>query len=173
MSDLDELYQDLLLDHFRSPRCKGCLDCADVTVSMHNPLCGDNIQLMVQLCDKESCDHAGCGMTRPDSALKDVKFTGSGCSISQASTSIMTELIKGKTVGEIQVLSALFHRMMKEELPDDELIKLGDAAALVGVRRFSARIRCALLGWDALDKCLKELIERTKADGLVAGPVRK
>ncbi len=164
MTDLDDLYQDLLLDHFRSPRCKGCVDHPDAKVSVHNPLCGDNIQLSVELREREAPE-AGLASVRPDSPLKDIKFTGSGCSISQASASIMADLIKGKPLQEVQDLSVLFHRMMREEVSESELAQLGDAAALAGVRRFSARIRCALLGWEALDKCLKEVFEKSSSKG--------
>jgi nitrogen fixation NifU-like protein len=135
---LDELYQELLLDHFKNPRCQGCLPNPSAHSHVFNPLCGDQVALTVRLeADK----------------IADLAFTGHGCSISQASASMMAELCKGKDIGEAKELILSFQEMMRGEEPSAK-DKLGDVLALEGVRKFSARIRCALLGWEALERCL-------------------
>ncbi len=148
--DLEDLYQDLLMDHFKNPRCKGCLGEPDSACTMHNPLCGDNINLTISI---------GKGQ-KTDQKIDDIAFDGSGCSISQASASLMAELVKGKSLDEIKKYLTLFRQMMKEEVPELDLKELGDVAALGGVRKFSARIRCALLAWEALDRCVKEVSKK-------------
>ena len=139
--ELAELYQEVILDHFKKPRCYGCLLNPDADVLVNNPLCGDKIQLTLKWSE--------------DGHVRDVGFRGSGCSISQASCSIMSELCCGKTVKELEDLAEIFKGMMRGELTEAEMIQLGDGVALVGVRQFSARVRCAMLAWDALDSCLK------------------
>lgn len=137
---LDELYQELLLDHFKHPRCQGCL--ADPSSHSHvfNPLCGDQIALTIKSDGRN---------------LNDLAFTGHGCSISQASASMMAELCKGKTLQEARTLLDAFRSLMRGEEPQNKEL-LGDVLALEGVRKFSARIKCALLGWEALERCLEE-----------------
>lgn len=138
---LDDVYQEVILDHYKSPRCHGVLINPDRKVDLHNPLCGDQISLTV----KFSGDTIG-----------QVAFTGHGCSISQATASIMSELLLGKTKEEAKRLSGLFRRMIKSEQEGDSLKDLGDALALEGVKRHSARIKCALLAWDCIDRALSE-----------------
>ena len=142
----DDLYQDLLMDHFRTPRCRGCLDHPDADLTMKNPLCGDTIRLTLTLAKELDSDPLISGLA----------FTGHGCSISQASASIMADLCKGKSTTEVKKLSQLFRKMMSEKVSDEEMKILGDAVALEGVRKFSARIRCALLAWEILDKSVHE-----------------
>ncbi|MCB0309633.1 MAG: SUF system NifU family Fe-S cluster assembly protein [Bdellovibrionales bacterium] len=137
---LDELYQEVILDHFKHPRCHGCPENADSDVTLNNPLCGDVVQVGVQI---------------DDQTVKEVGFSGSGCAISQASASIMTELVKGKSRAEIQELADKFQAMMRGEIAPEELVELGDAVVLEGVRKFSARVKCAVLAWEALQKCLE------------------
>ena len=137
--DFDELYQELLMEHFKHPRCQGCVTDASARMELKNPLCGDTVHLTIKA---------------EGERISQILFTGVGCSISQASASIMADLCTGKPVAEIKNLSALFRRMMKEGLQPSELDQLGDGAALAGVRKFSARIRCALLGWEALERCI-------------------
>jgi nitrogen fixation NifU-like protein len=137
--DLDDVYQELLLDHYKAPRCKGVMLNPDRTVDLHNPLCGDQITLSVRL---------------EGERLSQIAFTGHGCSISQATASIMSELLTGKTVAEAQRLSGLFRQMIKSEIAGSVLDDLGDALALEGVKKHSARIKCALLAWDCIDRAL-------------------
>ncbi len=142
--DLEELYQTVVLDHSRKPRNFGPLADATVTVSGDNPTCGDEIALSLRL----------------DSAtdrLEAVGFTGSGCSICMASTSLMTTKIKGKTRAEATALLADFQGMITGQTPAAEAPKtLGDLRLLNGVAKFPQRIKCATLGWHALKGALAE-----------------
>jgi nitrogen fixation NifU-like protein len=138
---LDEVYQELLLDHYKSPRFKGVLINPDRVVNLSNPLCGDQISLNVKF---------------DGDILAEVAFTGSGCSISQATASIMAELIRGRDKEDVRRLSALFRKMIRSEVEGVALDELGDALALEGVKKHSARIKCALLAWDCIDRALSE-----------------
>ncbi len=138
---LDEVYQEVILDHYKTPRCQGVLINPDKKVDLHNPLCGDQISLTV----KFSSD-----------IIAEIAFTGHGCSISQATASIMAELLRGKSKAEAARLSKLFRGMIKSEESGDTLEVLGDALALEGVKRHSARIKCALLAWDCIDRALSD-----------------
>jgi nitrogen fixation NifU-like protein len=134
MSDQQALYQDLILDHYRRPRNRGALDDADVEVVMRNPLCSDDIELRLAF---------------DGDRVRAARFTGQGCSISQASASMMTQLVTGKTVAEAAELRERVRRMLLGDAAGaDE--SLGDLRALSGVARFPARVKCALLPWDAL-----------------------
>jgi nitrogen fixation NifU-like protein len=135
---LDDLYREVILDHYAHPRNRGRLDPADVTVEGANPLCGDELAISVRL--------------RED-RVEDVKFEGRGCSISQASASMMTDLIKGKTLDEVRALIGAFKEMMHGREPAAEL---GDLVALAGVRKFPVRIKCATLSWIALEQGLDD-----------------
>lgn len=138
---LDEVYQELILDHYKSPRHQGILINPDRKVDLYNPLCGDQISLTVKF-DGET--------------LSEIAFSGHGCSISQATASIMSELLCGKTKIEARRLSSLFRHMIKSEEAGSALEDLGDALALEGVKKHSARIKCALLAWDCIDRALAE-----------------
>ena len=142
MSDLRELYQEIILDHNRRPRNFGELGDADHQAVGHNPLCGDRIVVQVRIADGR---------------IEDVKFTGAGCAISKASASLMTDAIKGKTIDEVHQLFGDFHRMVTSELdtmpPVDRLKKL---AAFSGVREFPTRVKCASLAWHTLEAALQE-----------------
>ncbi len=142
LGDLDELYQEVLLDHYRNPRNTDRLDDPASEVDAVNPFCGDEI-------------HMQLGMV--DDKLSAISVTGQGCSISQATGSLLTEIVEGKTPDEARALRELFRGlMMGEELSEEQLDDLEDSVALQGVRRFPVRIKCALLSWsaliDALDK---------------------
>lgn len=139
--NLDEVYQELLLDHYKSPRCRGVLINPDGKVDLHNPLCGDQISLTVKFSNDE---------------ISNIAFSGHGCSISQAAASMMSELLRGKSKTEAQRLSTLFRRMIRSEVEGDALHDLGDAVALEGVKKHSARIKCALLAWDCIDRLLAD-----------------
>jgi nitrogen fixation NifU-like protein len=137
---LDDLYREVILDHYGHPRNRGVLDPADVTREGTNPLCGDEIRVAVRV---------------RDGVVEDVRFDGKGCSISQASASMMTELVKGKRVEEVARLIAAFKAMMHGgEVPPEGL---GDLEALQGVRKFPVRVKCATLVWVTLEMALAEL----------------
>jgi nitrogen fixation NifU-like protein len=133
------LYQEMILDHYRRPRNKGTLENADASVEMKNPLCGDEIAVQVAF---------------EGDNVRDLKFSGRGCSISQASASMMTQLVKGKSADEIQQIWKLFRDLMlgdSKAALDDRLASL---RPLSGVARFPARVKCALLAWNALESAL-------------------
>lgn len=136
---LDDLYREVILDHYSHPRNKGTMDDPDIKVEGANPLCGDELSIYVRL--------AGGKIT-------DVKFVGRGCSISQASASMMTDQIKGKTLDEAKGLVGKFKAMMHGEPASED--ELGDLMALQGVRKFPVRIKCATLSWVALEQGVDE-----------------
>src|SRR5438270_5941538 len=121
----------MILDHYRRPRNKGTLEKADTSVEMKNPLCGDEIGLQLSFAGEE---------------VSDVRFSGRGCSISQASASMMTQLVKGKTRSEIDSIRRRFRDLMLGQASADDK-ELGSLRALSGVSRFPARVKCALLAW--------------------------
>lgn len=136
---LDDLYRELILDHYSHPRNKGELSDPDITVEGANPLCGDELSIFLKL---------------DSGIISDVRFVGRGCSISQASASMMTEQIKGKTLQEARALSGRFKAMMHgDAVPEDEL---GDLMALQGVRKFPVRVKCATLSWVAIEQGMEE-----------------
>jgi nitrogen fixation protein NifU and related proteins len=141
MSDLDELYQELILDHTKRPR--NFRDMPDATgyADGHNRLCGDKLRLYIKVAD---------------GVITDLAFKGDGCSISKSSASLMTEALKGKTIAEAQELYEKFHHLLTggEETPDTE--ELGKLAAFAGVRRFPVRVKCATLPWHTLQAALKQ-----------------
>lgn len=134
---LDQLYRQVIMDHYKNPRNRGELEDGAVTINLNNPTCGDRIQLQLQL---------------EDGVIKAAKFVGEGCSISLASASMMTSAIKGLTVEEAHKLSSIFSDMMLGKDYDDQTFDLGDIEALQGVTKFPARIKCATLAWKAMEK---------------------
>jgi nitrogen fixation NifU-like protein len=132
--ELDELYRELILDHYRNPRNRAPLESPAVVAEGYNPLCGDEVELRLNI---------------DGDVISDVSFTGRGCSISQASGSMLTEAIKGKTVAQARALAALFTRMMTdpEFVPEEDV---GDLEALQGVAKYPVRVKCATLAWHAL-----------------------
>lgn len=136
---LDDLYRQVIMDHYQHPRNQGEIGDNAVNILLKNPTCGDEITLQMQI---------------EDGFVKDVKFSGIGCSISIASASMMTESIKGKSVEEALAITDEFRKMVKGEEPD--LDQLGDLEALQGVCKFPARIKCATLAWNALQKASDE-----------------
>ncbi len=139
-AEIAALYQELILDHYRKPRNKGKLENADATVEMRNPLCGDEVDLQVIF---------------NGDAIGDVKFAGRGCSISLASASMMTQIIKGKSTAEIDAIRARFRELIMGDLTAANDKSLGSLRALSGVSRFPARVKCALLAWNALETALE------------------
>ena len=146
MSELGDLYQEVILDHNRRPRNFRALEEASRRQEGYNPLCGDRLVLYVQL---------------EGDRIADVAFQGSGCAISKASASLMTEAIKGKTVWEAQALFGKFHDMVTSA-PDSPAEGLGKLSVFSGVREFPTRIKCASLAWHTL----KAAVEADRA-----GPV--
>lgn len=137
-SDLEDLYRDILLDHYRNPRNRGRLGAAaSCSADGANPLCGDQITLDVTL---------------DDGRIADIAFDGHGCSISQASASMMTEYVKGRTVDEARDGIQAFQQMMVEGEALGE--QYGDIEALVGVAKFPVRVKCASLAWKTLEQAL-------------------
>ncbi len=142
MSDLRELYQELILDHTKCPRNFGELQGANCTAEGFNPLCGDQLTLYLVL---------------EDGVLKDVRFEGKGCAISTASASLMTEAIKGKTAEEVAALFQHFQSVVTSPVDSDiDTLELGKLAALAGVREFPLRIKCAILAWHTLRAALED-----------------
>ncbi|HLS09006.1 Fe-S cluster assembly sulfur transfer protein SufU [Lentibacillus sp.] len=140
-SNLDTLYRQVIMDHYKNPRNRGSVDGDALTVDMNNPTCGDRIQLQLQL---------------EDGIVQDAKFNGEGCSISMSSASMMTQAIKGKKLDDALKMSKAFSDMMLGEDVDTEEMDMGDVEALQGVSQFPARIKCATLAWKAMEKGVKE-----------------
>ena len=137
---LDTLYRQVIMDHYKNPRNRGKIDDGSLTIHLNNPTCGDTISLQLQI---------------EDDIVKNVKFIGEGCSISLSSTSMMTQAIKGKSIEEALKLSKVFSEFMQGIAPPDDL-DLGDIEALQGVCKFPARIKCATLAWKAMEKAIEE-----------------
>ena len=136
---LESMYQDIILDHYRNPHHKGLRDPFDAEVHHVNPVCGDEVTLRVTLKDVNG-----------EPVIEDVSYDSLGCSISQASASVMSDLVIGKPVGEAMAISQAFLELMQskgEAKPDEGVLE--DAVAFVGVSKYPARIKCALLSWMA------------------------
>lgn len=152
MPGLDDLYREIILDHYRSPRNRGELPVPPARhAEGHNPLCGDEITVFLDVADVDGVP-----------TVSDVKVSGQGCSISQSSASMMSQAVKGKSVADAE---ALFHRFKTlmgvgtgdaddAGLDDEQIRSLGDLAALQGVVKFPVRIKCATLAWNTLDQAL-------------------
>jgi nitrogen fixation protein NifU and related proteins len=134
MTDLADLYQEVILDHNRRPRNFHALADASHSAEGYNPLCGDRLTLYLKV--------AG-------GVVSDVAFEGAGCAISKASASLMTDAIKGRTVTEVQALFDRFHRMVTTP-PEQPVEDMGKLSALAGVREFPVRVKCASLAWHTL-----------------------
>jgi nitrogen fixation NifU-like protein len=151
MSNLDDLYREIILDHYRSPRNRGELESPPaIRVEGFNPLCGDEIVVYLDI---------------EDEVLKNIKMVGSGCSISQSSASLMSSAVKGKPLDQVRETIATFKQLMTVhestlahdgEAPKVDLRSLGELAALQGVVKFPVRIKCATLAWNTLMQGLNE-----------------
>ena len=139
--ELEELYQEVILDHSRRPRNFGDLSDAAVRVHGDNPACGDEIHLGVKF--------------GTDGGLQDIKFTGHGCAISQASASLMTSKLKGKSRAEATGMLRAFHALVTDETAEAPKM-LGDLRLLQGVRKFPQRVKCAMLAWRAVEQALQQ-----------------
>ena len=134
MSGLDDMYRDVILDHYRAPRGKKDISRKDITSTGHNPACGDELELDLQM---------------DDNKVQDIHVDCKGCAISTASGSILAEVIKGKSLEDARRIAGIVRKILKgeeTEIPED----LGDVDALQGVRNFPVRIKCALLAWVTL-----------------------
>jgi nitrogen fixation NifU-like protein len=138
-SELEELYQQVILDHSRRPRNVGEIGEGAVQVHGDNPSCGDEIHLHVKF--------------GADGGVEDLKFTGQGCAISQASASMMTMKVKGRSRAEAETLLHAFHDLVTIEVPEPPKM-LGDLRLLQGVKKFPQRVKCAMLAWWALEQAL-------------------
>jgi len=138
--DLRDLYQEVIFDHNRNPRNFRIMDTADRKVDGFNPLCGDRLTLYLKM---------------DGDVIVDASFQGSGCAISTASVSLMTEIVKGKTVQEAEELFKKFHEMTTGKEEQINLEAVGKLAVLAGVREYPARVKCATLAWHTLDAALK------------------
>ncbi len=148
--ELRELYQQVILDHNKSPRNFKKLESANHYAEGYNPLCGDRIDVYVKL---------------EDDKIDDISFVGSGCAISKASASLMSTMVKGKTIEEAEIIFEKFHHLitgkMDEKINTDEVGKL---AVFAGVREFPSRVKCASLAWHTLISALKEENKTVKTE---------
>ena len=138
MPGLEDLYREIILDHYKSPRNRGALEPPAVRSEGHNPLCGDEIEVFLLV---------------EDGTVRDIKIGGQGCSISQSSASMMSAAVKGKSVADARKLIERFKHMMSiddEGAEPDTSTPLGDLEALQGVVKFPVRIKCAVLAWNTL-----------------------
>lgn len=151
MTDIRELYQSVILDHYKRPRNFGKLENAERTAEGFNPLCGDRISLSLRF-DGER--------------VVDVRFEGSGCAISTASSSLMTQAVKGRSRTEIQAVIDQFHRMLVDEADPDALAAdLGKLVVMAGVREYPVRVKCATLAWHTLRAALEGKLETVSTEG--------
>jgi len=148
MSDLRELYQEVILDHHKRPRNFHKLEDANRHAEGFNPLCGDRIQLYLRI---------------EDGVVRDAGFQGSGCAISTASASLMTEMLKGKTEAEAEALFEKFHDLVTgRSMP--ESASLGKLAVFSGVREYPVRVKCAVLAWHTLRAALQGSLEKVATE---------
>ncbi len=138
--ELRDLYQEVIFDHNRNPRNFRVMENPDREVEGFNPLCGDKLTLFLKI---------------KDGMIEDASFQGSGCAISTASVSLMTEIIKGKTIEEAEEIFEMFHKMTTGKDGEIDLDAIGKLAVLAGVREYPARVKCATLAWHTLDAALK------------------
>ncbi len=141
MSELRDLYQEVILDHYKRPRNFGPLEGADHKADGHNPLCGDRVTIYIVMAQD---------------VIRDIRFEGEGCAISTASASLMTEILKGKTLDEVELLFGEFHNMLTGDPSQPADPAQGKLAVFSGVREFPARVKCATLSWHTLQAALKE-----------------
>jgi len=146
---LESMYQEIILDHYRNPHHKGLREPFDAEVHHVNPVCGDEVTLRVTLKDVDG-----------EPVVEDLSYDALGCSISQASASVMSDLMIGRPVGEAMRISQVFLDLMKSrgaDVPDEDVLE--DAVAFAGVSRYTARIKCALLAWMAWKDATAQAME--------------
>jgi nitrogen fixation NifU-like protein len=151
----ESMYQEIILDHYRNPHHKGLRDPYDVEVHHVNPTCGDEVTLRVRVAGRPG-----------EMVVEDVSYDGQGCSISQASTSVMADLVIGRQVDEALQTSEAFLELMQSRgqlEPDEDLLE--DGIAFAGVSRYPARVKCALLGWMAWKDATAQAVDKTATTG--------
>jgi nitrogen fixation NifU-like protein len=139
MSDLKDLYQEVILDHNRSPRNCYAMECPDRTADGHNPLCGDTVRVYLRI---------------EDGIIEEISFSGHGCAICTASSSLMTETVKGKPVDEVEELFEGFHHMLTG-VAEEQGVELGKLKVFEGVREYPVRVKCATLAWHTLHAAME------------------
>lgn len=139
-SELRELYQQVILDHNKSPRNFKKLESANRTAEGYNPLCGDKVDIFLDV---------------EEDIVKDISFQGSGCAISKASASLMSTVVKGKSIDDAKKIFEKFHDLITGKLNEDESIELGKLTVLAGVKEFPLRVKCASLAWHTMLTALK------------------
>jgi nitrogen fixation protein NifU and related proteins len=152
MSDLDAMYQEIILDHYKNPQNAGLREPYEAEVHHVNPTCGDEVTLRVHITGEGE-----------EATVADVSYDALGCSISQASISVLTELLTGKPVSEAMRVHADFHELMMSRgnlAPDEDV--LGDGVAFAGVAKFPGRVKCALLGWMAWKDATAQAVGTTE-----------
>ena len=150
MSTPDSMYQEIIMDHYRNPHHKGLRDPFDVEVHHVNPTCGDEVTLRVRVAD---------------GTVQDVSYDGQGCSISQAATSVMTDLVIGKPVADALATHEAFLELMQSRgqlEPDEDVLE--DGVAFAGVSKYPARVKCALLGWMAWKDATAQAVARANKE---------
>ena len=147
-SNLEQLYRQVIMDHYKNPRNKGLLE-ADGYHSVHlkNPTCGDDVTVQVKVTDGK---------------IEDIRHEGTGCSICCSSASVMSQALKGKNVEETRVLTENFYEIVKGQ-DFDESLDMGDAPVYQGVAKFPARVKCATIAWKACETAVNEVLEKRKA----------
>jgi len=140
MSDMRELYQEVILDHNKQPRNCYVMDCANRSADGHNPLCGDTVKVYLRI---------------EDGIIEEISFQGAGCAICTASTSLMTESVTGKTVEEAKNLFDEFHHMLTG-VAEEQGLELGKLQVFEGVREYPVRVKCATLAWHTLNAAMQD-----------------
>jgi len=141
MSDLRSLYQEIILDHNKNPRNFGLMGDANRVIEGYNPLCGDRYTIYLKL---------------HEDIIEDIRFSGAGCAISKASASVMTTVLKGKSIKDAEALFERFHTLVtKESKGFEDAESLGKLAAFAGVSEFPARVKCAILAWHSMKGALR------------------
>lgn len=149
MSDVQELYRELIVDHGRRPRNFSVLENANHVKEGYNPLCGD--QLTIYLIEDNN-------------VIRDIQFQGCGCAISMASASMMTELLKGKSVEQAEKIFHTFHQLITQGSTEENIDELGKLKVLAGVSQFPARVKCATLSWHTLMAAMKNSAEKVSTE---------
>ncbi len=150
MTDLRDLYQEVLLDHSKRPRNFGVLEDADHMAVGHNPLCGDKVVVYLRM---------------EGDRIAEIRFQGQGCAVSQASASMMTESVKGKTRAEAEALFERFHELLTGKEPDAaEAPEVGKLTIFAGVRKYPVRVKCATLAWHTLRAALEQKTEAVSTE---------
>ena len=147
---LGDLYKEVILDHYQNPRNNRPLGDPSVTTEGYNPVCGDQVQLQLEV---------------QDGVIAQISLSGTGCAISQAAASMMTEAVKGRKIDDADTLARIFRDFMTSN--DAQPDELGDLEVLEGVRKFPVRVKCATLSWNTLQEAIKELREGKKRGRLV------